>query len=65
MDRWEYTKLNLADAPRRHTDLDALNSAGEDGWELVHVTDNCIAYLKRPVAPAAKAKREPAVPRTK
>ena len=51
--RWEYEKIDLNCAPRKSDDLDVLNGAGRDGWELVAVTPTNIAYLKRPL-PAAK-----------
>ena len=46
--RWEYEKIDLNCAPRKSDDVDVLNGAGRDGWELVAVTPTNIAYLKRP-----------------
>jgi hypothetical protein len=54
MSQWEYEKLNLSDVPRRGDDVDLLNDAGEKGWELVAVTANNMAYLKRPLLPAKR-----------
>jgi DNA-binding protein H-NS len=44
---WEYRKIDLSQQQPRKDDLDMLNAAGADGWELVGVTSNNIAYLKR------------------
>jgi hypothetical protein len=64
MREWEYRKLNLSDAPRRGDETAPLNQAGSEGWELVSVTRNGIAYLKRE-KPAPKAeRRRSAVPAT-
>ena len=49
MPQWEYRKINLNDVPRKTDDVDLLNVAGEQGWELFGVTANNIGYLKRPV----------------
>lgn len=54
--RWEYDKIDLNCPPRKSDDVDLLNAAGREGWELVHITSNNIAYLKRLLAPA----KEPA-----
>jgi hypothetical protein len=63
--RWEYKKLVLNEAPRRGDEIDLLCDAGEEGWELVAVQPNGVAYMKReveePVAreePVATAHRE-------
>ena len=45
-------------------DVDVLSRAGEEGWELVAILVNNMAYLKRPLAPepddeATKATGEP------
>ena len=50
MARWEYTKIHLSELPRQGDDVDLLNDAGNNGWELVGITNNNIAYLKRPIA---------------
>jgi hypothetical protein len=47
MPEWEYITINLCDLPRKTSELDLLNDAGEKGWELVTITSNNIAYLKR------------------
>ena len=44
---WEYRKVALNDHSRRSDDIDLLSALGEDGWELVTITTNNIAYLKR------------------
>jgi hypothetical protein len=50
MSRWEYRKLDLNGPLRREEDIDLLNTVGEQGWELVGVAINGLAYLKRVVA---------------
>src|SRR4029077_16425553 len=45
---WKYRKINLSEQRPRSDELDMLNSAGADGWELVGITSINIAYLKRP-----------------
>ena len=57
MRQWEYLRLDLNDAPRRGDETVVLNKAGEEGWELVAVTSNGTALLKREIAQPAKAGR--------
>jgi hypothetical protein len=47
MSEWEYRKISLSEAPRRGDDIDLLNDAGKEGWELVGISNNNVAYLKR------------------
>ena len=54
MPAFEYEKIDLNYSPRSGDDIDLLNELGEDGWELVVITANNIAYLKRQVAYAKK-----------
>ena len=54
MPEFEYEKINLNYIPRGGDDIDLLDDLGEDGWELVAITANNIAYLKRQVAYAKK-----------
>jgi hypothetical protein len=54
MPEFEYEKINLNYIPRRGDDIDLLDELGEDGWELVAITTNNIAYLKRQVGSAKK-----------
>jgi len=44
---WEYQKINLNELPRRRNEIDVLCDAGGDGWELITILPNNIAYLKR------------------
>ena len=57
---WEYRKIDLNLHRPQGDELDLLNAAGAEGWELVGITSNSIAYLKRELeepdpAPAAYA----------
>ncbi len=47
MSEWEYWKINLNELPRRRNEIDVMCDAGEDGWELVTILPNNIAYFKR------------------
>jgi hypothetical protein len=63
MPQWDYRKINLNDTPRKTDDMDLLNNAGEDGWELVAITSHNFAYLKRQredIARPAKTRRKAA-----
>lgn len=44
---WEYRKVDLSQHRPRGDEVDILNAAGADGWELVGISTNNIAYLKR------------------
>jgi hypothetical protein len=57
MPQWEYQKLNLNDVPAKVDEIDLLNDAGRDGWELIVITPNKLAILKRefPLAPLANS----------
>ena len=49
MSEWEYQKIALNQLPRKTDDIDLLCDAGEEGWELVAMLANNVAYLKRQV----------------
>jgi len=51
---WEYSRINLNEVPRRTDDIDLLNDAGKEGWELVTITTNNIAFLKRQIGEPAR-----------
>jgi hypothetical protein len=51
---WEYSRINLNEVPRRADDIDALNDAGKEGWELVAITTNNVAFLRRPIGEPAR-----------
>ena len=55
MPQWEYSKIDLNNVPAKTSELDSLDDAGKDGWELVRITANNLRYLKRPVEDAAAA----------
>jgi H-NS histone family len=46
---WEYLKIDLNQHYPRGDELDLLNEAGADGWELVGINSTNIAYLKRSI----------------
>jgi hypothetical protein len=48
MPQWEYDKIDLNDLPCKGSDVDALNDAGHDRWELVSITPNAIAACNVP-----------------
>jgi hypothetical protein len=49
---WEYRKIDLNQQHPRRDDIDILNAAGADGWELVGITSNNMAYsLSRKSSP--------------
>jgi hypothetical protein len=62
MPEWEYRKLDLNNLPRKVEDIDLLCDAGKEGWELVQISPNNIAYLKRalsePKIKPAKRRKE-------
>src|SRR5438874_1241900 len=49
MTEWEYRKFDLNQQRPRSDELDMLNAAGAEGWELISITSNHIAYLRREV----------------
>ena len=44
---WEYRKIDLNQVPRKTDEIEVLCDAGEEGWELVTILPNNVAYLKR------------------
>ena len=60
MPEWEYRKILLSELPRRRGDIDLLNEAGSQGWELVTILLNNVAYLKRAGAPTEESVTEAA-----
>jgi hypothetical protein len=49
MPKFEYSKIDLNNAPRKSDDLDLLEAAGAQGWRLVLITPNNVAYLIREI----------------
>jgi hypothetical protein len=49
MHEWEYREVDLNDLPRKTEDIDLLNTAGNERWEVVAIMPNNIAYLKRQI----------------
>ena len=58
MVRWEYLTLDLANLPGRIDEIDVLNDAGEEGWELIAIMTNKVAYLRRPIDDPARVSRQ-------
>lgn len=56
MTKWEYEKIDLNSLSRHESEIDALNLAGSNGWELVSINTCNVAIMKRAVA-AAKPPR--------
>jgi hypothetical protein len=66
--RWQYRKIDLNDLPPRADEIDFINKVGGQGWELVAITTNHIAYFKHkveepPQAPGARHKGKAATPK--
>ena len=55
MPEWKYRKIDLNLYRPQGDELDLLNAAGAEGWELVGITSNNMAYLKRELAEVAAA----------
>jgi hypothetical protein len=49
MTMWEYRKIDLGASVGMGDDIVLLNTAGQDGWEVVAITLLNVAYLKRRV----------------
>jgi hypothetical protein len=47
MTQWQYRKIALNQLPKKGDDIDLLCELGLDGWELVAILANNMAYLKR------------------
>jgi hypothetical protein len=47
MPNWEYHKIDLGAHPDLVDDVELLNAAGEEGWEVAAITDHNVVYLKR------------------
>jgi DNA-binding protein H-NS len=47
MTQWEYRKIALNQLLKRGDDIDLLCEVGRDGWELIAILANNMAYLKR------------------
>jgi hypothetical protein len=63
MQVWEYRQVDLNDLPRKTHEVDVLNELGDQGWELVGILGNHVAYLKRR-AVAVSRSSSPAPPKT-
>jgi hypothetical protein len=57
--QWRYCAIDLNDLPRGFDEIDVLNAAGADGWELVAIMGNWIAYMKRQTEDLADAPDAP------
>jgi hypothetical protein len=63
MTQWEYRKIDLSGINPKLDDIELLNGAGQQGWELLTITANNFAYLKRPVQVAAAQTASTPTPR--
>lgn len=54
---FEYMKLDLNTLRGRESELDILNRAGSQGWELVSISQINVAILKRPADTGARDMR--------
>jgi hypothetical protein len=59
MTAWEYRAIDLGDLPPRTNESTLLNAAGDEGWELVAISSNNVAYLKRQIVDPAYVADEP------
>ena len=48
MRRFTYRKLDLNQVPAKSTDIDLLNAAGQEGWDLVCIILG-VAYMRREI----------------
>jgi hypothetical protein len=46
---WQYRKILLNDHVRNGDDIELLCAAGKQGWELIAITPNSVAYLRRAI----------------
>jgi hypothetical protein len=50
MKKFEYKAINLSSVSRNQNEIDLLNRAGAEGWELVSVSSLNVAILKREIS---------------
>jgi hypothetical protein len=60
MPQWEYRRINFLELSLGTDELDLLNDAGKEDWELIAITINGVAYLKRQVKVEAAIAPSPA-----
>jgi hypothetical protein len=58
MPRWEYRTIELNEFRPGDDDINALNDAGKEGWELVGIAAHNIAYMKRQVTSLASPQQK-------
>src|SRR5262249_47464058 len=46
---WQYRKILLNEHVRSGDDIELLCAAGKQGWELIAITPNSVAYLRRAI----------------
>ena len=49
MPQWQYLTIYLNEIPLGSDALAVLNDAGGEGWELIGITANNIAFMKRQI----------------
>jgi hypothetical protein len=64
MPEFEYITVSLNEVPPKTGVIHILNDAGKDGWELVMITGNNIAYLKRQIRKRTSGSAPNAAPST-
>jgi hypothetical protein len=55
MARWGPRAIDLANLPPKTDEIDLLDDTVKDVWELISITNNNVAYLRREVADPADA----------
>ena len=59
MQQWQYLTIYLNEIPLGSDASAVLNNAGGEGWELIGITANNIAFMKRQlVAPVQTQRRK-------
>jgi hypothetical protein len=60
MPQWQYRTIYLNETPLGSDAIAVLNDAGGEGWELVGITANNVAFMKRQSVAPVQARRRKA-----